>query len=232
MGLPTKIRLDQNRSATRSVVVNKQSVDKDISFRCTSISEEDAEGIRIVSLEVTNGDSVHAVRKESDRVDVLLRQFEKAGVLDEYTYFPEPEIEVIESESFDSGSIDSPFSSTGGSAWTVDSTVFSSGPAAVQSGDIGNRRSSILRMNYTTVQDNLKIKFKWKVSSQESSDYLTFKINGTTQSQISGEADWSEVSFDLATSGSYTFKWIYSKDGSGSSGSDSGWIDDVVIYSE
>jgi hypothetical protein len=230
MALPKKIQIDQTRSATRTVVVDREKVDRDVGFKCTSISNEDEDGVRIVELEITNGDQVYSIKKHSDRIDVLLRQFEELGILSEYVYFPEPSITIIEEESFDSGLLQGLFTSLSTRPWSVQTSVFSSGPAAAESGDVGDLQSSILKINYTTVQDDLKIKFKWKVSCQDG-DGLSFMINEVLQDQISGEADWSEVTYDLEKRRAYTFKWVYSKDSLGSAGSDAGWVDDVIIYS-
>jgi hypothetical protein len=48
--------------------------------------------------------------------------------------------------------------------------------------------------------------------------------------QISGSPGWSPIQFPIS-SGSHTFRWEYSKDGSVSSGSDACYIDDVLLPS-
>ena len=71
------------------------------------------------------------------------------------------------------------------------------------------------------------LKFYWKVSSQQNSDYLEFYIDGTLQSgRISGEVDWTLKTYTIS-SGIHTLKWCYVKDYSGSSGDDCGWVDFV-----
>ena len=47
------------------------------------------------------------------------------------------------------------------------------------------------------------------------------------QDRISGTVDWQLKSYTVSTTGSHTFKWRYTKDSSGSIGSDCGWVDKV-----
>jgi RHS repeat-associated protein len=70
------------------------------------------------------------------------------------------------------------------------------------------------------------VKFYWKVSSEQSHDYLQFYIDSTLKDQISGEVGWQQKSYAVS-SGIHTLKWRYVKDGSGQSGDDCGWVDFV-----
>jgi len=71
------------------------------------------------------------------------------------------------------------------------------------------------------------LSFWWKVSSQQGGDYLRFYIDGIVQSAISGEGDWLNYSFNIDW-GAHTLRWAYVKNGSVSTGSDCGWLDQVV----
>jgi hypothetical protein len=85
--------------------------------------------------------------------------------------------------------------------------------------------------------------FWYKVSSEldigGGGDYLRFFIDNIEQTHIdpdtqlptkgwSGEIAWDRVSYGIDT-GSHIFRWVYVKDGSGSSGEDRAWIDDIVF---
>jgi RHS repeat-associated protein len=70
------------------------------------------------------------------------------------------------------------------------------------------------------------VKFYWKVSSEQSHDYLQFYIDSTLKDQISGEVGWQQKSYPV-DSGIHILKWRYVKDGSGQSGDDCGWVDFV-----
>ncbi|MCK4978803.1 MAG: choice-of-anchor J domain-containing protein, partial [Candidatus Delongbacteria bacterium] len=51
---------------------------------------------------------------------------------------------------------------------------------------------------------------------------------GTQVQEISGTVGWAQVTTNV-TSGSHTFKWEYSKDGSVTTGADTGWIDNIIF---
>ncbi len=70
--------------------------------------------------------------------------------------------------------------------------------------------------------------FQWKVSSEEGYDDLTFYINGSESNVLSGDADWQQCQYVLASNVS-TLRWEYSKDISESEGSDAGWMTDFVF---
>ncbi len=80
----------------------------------------------------------------------------------------------------------------------------------------------------TTVSGYTQVNFWWKVSSEASYDYLKFYIDGTLQDQIAGTVGWTQQTYTV-TSGSHTLKWEYDKDGSVSSGSDTGWVDRLEL---
>ena len=69
--------------------------------------------------------------------------------------------------------------------------------------------------------------FRWKVSSELNHDYLLLAVNGSLQRNISGETAWEQLTYDVPA-GRYLFTWFYTKDASGTAGSDAGWLDTVV----
>jgi len=116
---------------------------------------------------------------------------------------------------------------TGGSAnWRGQSQTKHDGVDAAQSGVITDSQESWVQTTATTGAGNFS--FWWKVSSESGYDYLEFYIDGVLQHSISGEVDWQQKTYSIS-SGSHTFKWRYYKDGSVSTGSDAGWVDQVVI---
>lgn len=72
------------------------------------------------------------------------------------------------------------------------------------------------------------LSFWWRVSSEKDWDYLKFYIDGILIDKISGEVSWQEVKYNLEV-GIHVIKFTYSKDYSGESGEDAGWIDNVKI---
>ena len=115
------------------------------------------------------------------------------------------------------------FFSSGNRAWTIDSTTYSSGEASAKSGAITDTQTSALT---TSVTGPGTIKFKWKVSSEAEYDPLKFYVDNVEKAKYSGDQEWAERSFEVA-SGIHTLKWQYEKDISCSSFQDCGWVDDV-----
>lgn len=113
------------------------------------------------------------------------------------------------------------FTTSGNAEWVdaTDSAVY--GSNAAKSGTISHSQTSALE---TTVTGPGDLSFYWKVSSESGWDYLTFYVDGVQQNRISGTQDWAKMTYTLA-SGSHTLNWTYSKDSSGSYGSDAGWVD-------
>lgn len=133
-------------------------------------------------------------------------------------------------EGFESGTFGAyPWVNTSSSPWTITTGTGNvhSGNYSAKSGQISNYGSTTLQITHTAEVDG-NIKFWRKVSSESGRDYLTFYINGTVVAAWSGAQDWTEMSYPVSA-GANVYKWTYSKDGSGNSGSDCAWIDDVVF---
>ena len=109
--------------------------------------------------------------------------------------------------------------------WRIDTSTYATSPGAARSGAISDSGRTSLT---TAVQGKGTLSFKWKVSSEQSYDKLHFIADGTEVTNISGTVGWTTYTRTFTTDGSHTIEWKYDKDGSVSSGSDCGWIDDVV----
>ncbi|MBI5407832.1 MAG: thrombospondin type 3 repeat-containing protein, partial [Nitrospirae bacterium] len=118
----------------------------------------------------------------------------------------------------------------GDTGWYGQSVVSYTGGSAAQSGNMGDGQATWME---TQVTGPALIDFEWKVSSQQNYDFLCFVIDGVEQPGcISGEVDWQQRQYAVP-SGAHTIRWIYSKNDSGSSGADAGWVDNVqVCYGE
>lgn len=71
------------------------------------------------------------------------------------------------------------------------------------------------------------LEFWYKVSSEEFFDFLQVFADATLVLEVSGEVDWTRMQIDITTVGTVTFRYV--KDGSGSSGDDAAYIDDVTM---
>jgi M6 family metalloprotease-like protein len=99
--------------------------------------------------------------------------------------------------------------------------------ASAHSGAIPDGYSSFLE---TSVNGPKNLSFNWKVSSEANKDYLEFYIDGAFKAHISGNTSWAQQNYLLAA-GPHLLSWQYYKDGSGSTGSDCGYIDKVLLTS-
>ncbi|HWH72409.1 MAG TPA: DUF4082 domain-containing protein, partial [Candidatus Sulfotelmatobacter sp.] len=115
---------------------------------------------------------------------------------------------------------------TGGTSnWIVQTATTHDGADAAQSGTISHNQSSWLQ---TTITGPGTVSFWWKVSSESYYDYLTFMLDGVSQTSISGEQAWALQTYTLG-SGPHTLRWAYSKSSSVSSGQDKAWLDQVTF---
>jgi len=119
------------------------------------------------------------------------------------------------------------YTTDGSGSWTRVTDVSYYGGDSAKAATITHNQSTNMQtiVNYGTAQT---VSFYWKVSSEANYDYLRFYVDGTLKDQIAGTVDWTQKSYAIA-SGSHTLKWTYYKDGSVSTGSDTGWVDKVVF---
>ena len=127
--------------------------------------------------------------------------------------------------NFESGSIPVSFVTSGDAAWAIDSGIKATGVYSAHSGTITDNQTSCFA--YTPSGNTEVVVFSVKTDSEHWVDMLKFYIDGTMQSSNwSGNTDWTRVIFG-SNSGSHTYKWCYTKDGSISVGSDRVWVDDI-----
>lgn len=109
--------------------------------------------------------------------------------------------------------------------WHVDATGGHDGTPCLTSNSITHNQTAAVEVTLTTGAGN--VSFWRSVSSESSFDFLRFYVDGVQQgSGWSGSVPGSIVSFAVAA-GSHVFRWVYSKDGSVSAGTDSASIDSV-----
>jgi hypothetical protein len=134
------------------------------------------------------------------------------------------------SEGFETGTIASPpWTNTSTIPWVISSGAGNthSGTYSAKSGAIGHSGSTELSITMNVGLAG-NISFWRRVSSESGYDKLKFFIDNTQAEEWSGEIAWGQETYPVTT-GQHTFKWTYSKDDSVISGSDCGWIDDIVF---
>jgi len=119
------------------------------------------------------------------------------------------------------------WTSGGNLPWTITNMGPYEGVYSAKSGAIGHSQSSQLILNYN-VPVNDSIKFYYKTSCEPVADGLKFYIDNTLKASYSGTNPWTYTSVPV-TSGNHTFKFIYTKNGGTSTGSDCAWVDFIVL---
>lgn len=136
---------------------------------------------------------------------------------------------IAATEGFESGDMSAyPWRHAGASYWAAVSTVRHSGSFSAKAGTISGNSASTLEVSVPCSPGT--ITFWRKVSSELGFDALSFYIDGVVVDAWSGEKDWEQVSYQVA-GGSRTFRWTYSKNVVGGSGSDTAWLDDIEFPS-
>lgn len=128
-------------------------------------------------------------------------------------------------EDFETGDFSGLNWNHGGDApWQIVSGQAHSGVYSARAGNIVHNQESVLSLICECVAGD--IGFFVRTSSESDYDMLIFTINGQQVDAWSGELEWTEASYGIMP-GVYTFAWSYVKDGSGSVGEDTAWLDDI-----
>jgi len=108
-------------------------------------------------------------------------------------------------------------------------SIYEGNYSARSGNDSIDNSTSELTMQIDVLSSDTLSFFK-KVSSEDTYDWLFFKIDGVTMEQWSGEVNWSREAY-LLTTGLHTIKWVYEKDYSVSDGLDAAFIDFIIFPS-
>lgn len=111
--------------------------------------------------------------------------------------------------------------------WTIMNTDAFDGTYSARSGVIGHNQNTSLSVT-DVAQTAGTIKFAFKVSSENTYDFLYFYIDTVQQNRWSGSVDWNEVEYPVSA-GSHTYEWRYVKDNSVVGGTDSATIDKIIF---
>lgn len=120
-----------------------------------------------------------------------------------------------------------PFTTSGNANWTIQGSTVFAGTKAAQAGAPGDEGRSVLTLA-VTLTNPASLSFYYKVSSEENYDGLEFAIGGQIKNVFTGDVNWTKYSTYLPA-GTYNLTWAYIKDTGGGFGSDTAWIDNVVI---
>ena len=125
------------------------------------------------------------------------------------------------------------------SNWSSVSSEANSGSNSASVGGIANNELSKIKYTLSSPINNAaiaaSISFYFKTDTEDTYDFLKFYVNGLeitafNNSDVgSGITNWTQYTYPLAPGVSYVFEWGYEKDVNTIGGTDTVWIDDVVI---
>ncbi len=141
-----------------------------------------------------------------------------------FTYSQRVGLEVA---NFENGMDDFEWENDPEHPWILTTNDPHSGQYCLQSGTIGDNQTSTLSLTFNVENPTDEIQFFRKTDCQ-TSDYLKFYIDGVAVQEWSGDLNWRKMTIPV-TQGEHVFTWAYEKDGSGSSGQDHAWIDDILF---
>lgn len=127
------------------------------------------------------------------------------------------------------------FTASGDAAWFGQTAETWDGIDALESGPVGDGQASSVQVECTYLNGG-RVRFWWRVSSEQDRDAVVFLIDGAEVSRASGQSGWDQPVFTVGP-GPHRFRWEYRKDGSGADGLDRAWIDafeviDLAPFSE
>jgi len=200
------------------VIINVSDIDIDLTLSLGSFSPDSS---RVYRTSETEHTKYSGTFDESQPLVLPPQTITTVSLTGSYS----PVFSSIEGfETGDFSSVNWEFS--GYANWFVTSEERNSGNHSAQAGSIEHNESSALEVTLDCFSGD--VSFYCKVSSESSFDCLYFYIDGVEQGKWSGEQDWVQVSFPVTT-GTRTFEWTYTKDGSESGGDDTAWIDDIIF---
>ena len=141
---------------------------------------------------------------------------------------------VLDIDIEDCGIIRSVAADPPASPWLI-SPIATESSSSLRSGDIDDSESSCLVLGITLSVDR-GIRFSLRTDSEAVNDHLSFEAGGQELIETFAAAegstlrDWEPQQFLLAA-GNSMLRWCYNKNGSTSSGADSGWLDGLSFVS-
>jgi len=135
---------------------------------------------------------------------------------------------------FESGTFAPEWTLSGASNWAIIADTRLGGAQLAKAGTISHNQESSMTLDVSQLPASTGT-FRYSVSSEGSFDYLIFCIDNTACSRYSGYTQrWSGTvnnglqQFTIPAT-AQTLTWKYTKDGSVNSGSDTAWVDDIII---
>ena len=186
---------------------------EEVNTRHTNPLEVDTDGDHLTDAEEINQYSTNPLLVDSD-----------SDGTDDYRQHVPPLVNYT--ESFEGSVSRWVTSSDANAGWTVVSDKASDGTKSLRSGAIGDRQKATVEMFANFNQSALT--FDTWVSSESGYDNLLVYVDGVLESVTTASEQWYTKSISISA-GFHTIQFVYQKDGSSISGSDTVWIDNIRV---
>ncbi len=112
---------------------------------------------------------------------------------------------------------------TGDAQWQITNVDSANGSFCAMAANVGDDQTA--ELSITLKVSSGEVTFSKRVSTG-SYDYLKFYIDDQAKGSWYGNYDWNKETFNV-TGGIHTFRWVYSKNGSGAANDDAVWVDEI-----
>jgi hypothetical protein len=138
-------------------------------------------------------------------------------------------VTFLVNEVYESGVIPSGWTTGGNLSWSISNVNPYQGTYSARSGPITHSQSSFIQ-RVVSFSGTRTISFRYRVSSEQTNDFLRFAVNGVVSGQDqSGDTGWQLYTTTYSGAGSVTLRWEYIKNASVSTGQDAAWLDNVIV---
>jgi hypothetical protein len=127
-------------------------------------------------------------------------------------------------DGFERTSLGSDYTTGGNAAWITSTSSYHTPSRSAKAGTITHSQQTWM----TRTVGGGQLSFWYRVSSEPNYDFFNFYVDGVSQIHTSGTVAWMQFTTTLSA-GSHLLKWEYIKDASASGGSDTVWVDDLVV---
>ena len=198
-----------------------------------------------VTISVPDGHAIESLGLEieaSDLSESVATSWNEVGDFDQGSVYDGMDVNASSlmilpqdwSYDFESGTFEPEWSVSGAPNWAIVADTRLGGQQLAKASTISNNQESRMTLDVSQLPASSGT-FQYSVSSESNYDYLLFCIDNTGCSRFSGYSQqWSgtvnnaQHTFSIPAN-AQTLTWKYVKDGSLSSGSDTAWVDDIVI---
>ncbi len=131
------------------------------------------------------------------------------------------------SDDFERSSLGANYTTGGNANWAISSTSSHSPTRSAKAGTISHNQQTWMKRTLSATQ----VSFWYRVSSESGYDFFNFYVDGDRKVHASGTVNWTQFTAAVPA-GTHELKWEYLKDSSASYGSDTVWVDDLLVTTD